>query len=117
MRLVYIAGPYTAATAIERTGNIHSARERAVDVVRVVPGIFPVVPHLLGAGWEDEGSAAFWYAATLEVMRRCDAVLVLPTWKASKGAVAEVEEALRLGLPVFQTVTELARWSSQKVVE
>jgi hypothetical protein len=42
-----------------------------------------------------------WLEGDLELMRRCDAVLLVPGWKQSSGTVAEVTEARRMGLPVF----------------
>jgi hypothetical protein len=38
---------------------------------------------------------------TMELLRRCDAVVLVPNWRDSAGAQAEVAEAERLGLPVF----------------
>ena len=46
-------------------------------------------------------SAQFWLAGTLELMRRCDAVLVLPGYSFSEGTKGEIAEADRLGLPVM----------------
>lgn len=52
----------------------------------------------------------FWYEATLEALRRCDAVILVPGWEESKGTVAEVAEAVRLGIPVFTRVEEVQTW-------
>lgn len=46
----------------------------------------------------------FFYKATLEVMRRCDAVYVMQGAEKSHGAKKEIEEALRLGMPIFTTI-------------
>jgi hypothetical protein len=40
-------------------------------------------------------------AGTLELMRRCDAVILVHNWRDSAGSRAEVDEAKRLGIPVF----------------
>ena len=47
-------------------------------------------------------------AGTMELLRRCDAVLCVGNWRDSVGARAEVEEARRLGLPVFGVGHEFA---------
>lgn len=45
-------------------------------------------------------------------MRRCDAVLLVGDWwRSSKGTVAEVAEANKLGLPVFECLSEFV-WGS-----
>ena len=112
MRLVYIAGPYSGKCSIDTTRNIAAARDRAVEMVRFVAyDLFPVVPHLLGAGWEDERGYGWWLEATVELMRRCDAVLLVPGWELSRGATVEREEAQKLGLPVFASVSTLAAWA------
>lgn len=97
--LIYIAGPYSAPTAVQRAANVQRAREVAAQVAAL--GAFPVTPHLLGTGIEDAGDDAFWYRGTLELMRRCDAVVVLSGVDDSKGTRAEIDEAKRLGVPVF----------------
>ena len=61
----------------------------------------------MGLGFEDAREPAWWYEGTAEVMRRCDAVLASRDWLRSKGAVAEVTEARRLGLPVTLDVDAL----------
>jgi len=43
-------------------------------------------------------------------MRTCDAVLMVPGWAQSVGAVAEKAEAERLGIPVFLHVRDLVEW-------
>ncbi len=42
----------------------------------------------------------FWLDGTLELMRRCDAVLLVPGWESSSGTRAEIEEALALKMQV-----------------
>lgn len=115
MRLVYIAGPYTAPTRCAVAANVQRAREVADRVARA--GAFAVCPHFLGDGIEDAGDAAFWYEGTLEVMRRCDAVVLVAGWSASKGAVREEMEAVERGMPVFGPTTEwwedFLRWLAQ----
>lgn len=113
LRLVYVAGPYTAPTPRGVKKNISLARHCARAVAEV-PGLFPVVPHQLGIGIEEVGDYAYWIEATLEVMRRCDAVYAIPGWEKSKGAVGEVKEAKRLGLPVLLTQGHLIGFAASK---
>jgi hypothetical protein len=47
----------------------------------------------------------YWLGATMELLRRCDTVLMLSGWSTSSGSKAEKEEALRLGLPILRLPT------------
>ncbi len=51
-----------------------------------------------------------WLNGDLEILKRCDAVLMTPDYERSSGARAERDEALRVGLPVFYTIETLAEW-------
>jgi hypothetical protein len=100
-KLVYIAGPYRAATAWQCEQNIRAAEAIAYRVAEL--GAYPVCPHTntrqIFESAQDDPS--FWLDGTLELMRRCDGALFMPTWTKSSGAVAEHREAERLGLPHF----------------
>jgi hypothetical protein len=49
----------------------------------------------------------FWYEATMELLKRCDAIWMFGDWRNSKGAVAEFEWATTNGLQVFIDGKEL----------
>jgi hypothetical protein len=75
-------------------------------------------------GWrlEDAGDYSFWCDGMLELMRRCDALVMMPAWASSKGARAEKEEALRMGLPVFFMVCgdwreDMRKWGAGEMPE
>ena len=107
VKLVYVAGRYSASSDRTVEENVEAARAVARLVVAAHPLLFPVVPHQLNAGVEDLGDYEWWLAGTLELMRRCDAVVMVPGWEGSRGACAEREEAHRLGLPVFDASSPL----------
>lgn len=114
IKLVYVAGPYTAKTQALRAQNRQNARMCADEINRMGEGrVFAVVPHLLGCGLEDSGTEEFWYAATLELMERCDGVCMVRGWMTSKGAEQEYRRALEIGLPVAMTIEELPRLMRQ----
>ena len=70
-------------------------------------GASPMCPHTNTRFFDGTMSHEFWLDATMELMRRCDAVFMLSTWKSSIGAQAEFLEAQRLGMPVFETMRDL----------
>lgn len=99
MKLVYIAGPYRAATPWGVEQNIRAAEDVAVLVHKA--GMFAVCPHANSRHMEGIAEDAHFLAGTLEIMRRCDAVLLVPGWQRSEGSRAEVTEATAIGIPVF----------------
>ena len=97
--VVYIAGPYRGPRAIDIEHNACRARLVAASVVAA--GGIPLVPHANSLHFDDLAPAEWWLEATLEMLRRCDAVVVLPGWKHSEGTKGEIAEAERLGMPVY----------------
>ena len=108
MKVVYIAGPYRGRSRAEVELNIQVARKVGVMAARA--GWSPLIPHA-NTGHLDEVapdlSEEFWLEATLELMRRCDAVLLCPGWQVSTGTRAEIREAKALGLPVYESLDQL----------
>ena len=108
---MYVAGALFAENAWEITKNIHRAAAVGFEVAKL--GASPIIPHTnTGSVFMGTLFTAFWYEATLELLRRCDAVILVPGWESSKGVAAEIQEADRLHLPVFHNVYKLQRWLS-----
>lgn len=122
VKVIYIAGPMRAADGWEVNLNVHRAEVVAREVARM--GAVPLTPHSVGAHMIGTETDEYWLDATLELMRRCDAVLVLPEALAndagalywildddfpfyspltyrSKGTYGEVVEAKRLNIPII----------------
>ena len=98
--LVYVAGPMTK----DPTGGLRAACFAGDQLLRA--GLTPILPQLSWQWdfispktWEE------WIAYDLPLLSRCDVLLRLPG--ESKGADMEVEEAKRLGIPVFHDIAEL----------
>jgi nucleoside 2-deoxyribosyltransferase len=99
MKVVYIAGPYTGSTAWDIEQNVRSAEQVALIVAR--SGAAPLCPHANARFFYGQCTEEFWYEATIEMLRRCDGVVLTAGWENSKGACAEAEEAKRLEIPLF----------------
>jgi len=96
--LIYVAGPYRAPTVWGIDQNIHDARRFGVELAK--RRAFPVIPHANTAHFDGLAPDDFWLEGTLALMRKCDGVLLMPTWRASSGARAEAREALNLAMAV-----------------
>jgi hypothetical protein len=109
MRLIYVAGPLMGPNDWEIRRHIHCAAALGYEVAKL--GAYPVIPHTnTGSVFIGTVDTAFWCAGTLELLRRCDAVILVMGWEDSKGATAEFDEARRLNIPVFGQVHELKTW-------
>lgn len=102
--VLYVAGPYRSKTGDEWEvqQNIHTAGRVARELWR--RGFSVVCPHTNTAnmGWGDKESDEAFLAGTMELMRRCDGVVLYsPRTKESKGTVAELCEAIDLDLPIL----------------
>ena len=96
MKLVYLAGPYRGKSKfkplnwLQRQINIYRARRAAV-----------LCPHLNTSNFDGLCDDQVFLDGTIEMMRRCDLVIVLPSWNKSTGSKAEIKEAKRLGIPAY----------------
>lgn len=121
MKLIYIAGPYrqwydSVGEANTIAHNIMDARGVSAELVRRLneKGIFPVTPHLNTAHFErleglDVVPDHYWLQGTLELMRRCDGVLLTrpDADRISGGTRNELHVAEKMGLPIYRTLDEL----------
>ncbi len=108
MKLIYIAGPYTGATPHDVDRNIINAREMAHEAMK--KGWFPITPHMNTAGFErvaPEITEKFIVDGYLEILSRCDAVLMCPNWERSGGSVKEYHYAKEKGINVYESVQNL----------
>ena len=110
MKVVYVAGPYRAASEWRVLQNIRRAEAVALEVWRM--GAACVCPHKNTAFFGGAAEDRVWLEGDLELIRRSDAVIVTSDWQESIGARGEVELAKSLGIPVFESIAELRKWLS-----
>jgi hypothetical protein len=110
LRTVYIAGKFRGPNAWEIEQNIRAAEVVGMEVAKL--GAAPVIPHANTRFFHGTITDDFWLAATMALLERCDAVMLVPGWPDSKGALAEIERAMQLGLPIFYAgeYDRLAGW-------
>ena len=105
MKVVYVAGPYKAQTEHGTMLNIREAEAVAIQVWQA--GHVALTPHLntrlFGGLCPDE----VLFQGCLELLRRCDAVVLVKGWSSSSGTITELKEAALMGLPVYTTVAAM----------
>lgn len=108
-RLVYLAGPYRHENENGVLTNILMARAWAIKILETAAGWFPVTPHLNTAFMGGTTPDQTFLDGDLEILRRCDAILMLPFWEQSSGARAELFFAEERHIPVYSSPEELPR--------
>ncbi len=98
MKLVYIAGAYRGDSMNAVWNNIAHARSWAEVVAQ--KGEFPVCPHMNTAFMDGIQSDEFWLEGTLELLKKCDSILMIPGWQESSGAKMELAVATERGMEI-----------------
>lgn len=97
MKIVYLAGPYRGANPAETERNIRTAQRYAMALTEA--GIAVYSPHLNTAHFDGLQPDEWFFKHGLEMLRRCDALVVMPGFENSSGTLREVMEAQKLQIP------------------
>ena len=105
MKLAYVAGPYRSDSESGVVANIRRAEDVAIGLWQM--GYAVICPHkntaLFGGLCPDDT----WLRGDLEMLLRCDLIVLTPDWEKSSGARAEREMAIAGNIPV-------AEWNTQQ---
>lgn len=108
MKVVYVAGPFRGPSSWAIECNVRQAEQLALEVWRL--GAAALCPHCNTRFFQNAAPDEVWLEGDLEMLRRCDAVVLTPDWIRSSGARKEVEFAEQHGIPVFHTLAQLQDW-------
>lgn len=111
---IYLAGPYRAKNGHTVAENVQAASEVAAEVFEA--GHVAVTPHLLTerAAKEADLTDEEWLDRTMSMLKRCDALLLLPRWQDSEGACDELDYAWKVGMPVYAASGAAGEAGAQK---
>lgn len=99
MKVCYIAGPYRAASPYLVEQNIREAEALALQIWQ--RGHVAVCVHSMARYWTGAAPIETWLEGDIELMSRCDCVLLVPGWEHSSGTLAEIEWCKLNSMPVF----------------
>jgi hypothetical protein len=102
--VVYCAGPFK--------GNVKANVAAAEACARKVweAGAACISPHMNTVALDGDFPEKVFLEGDLAILHKCDAVLMMPTWKASAGATKERFAAMHWGIPVLYSIEELKDW-------
>lgn len=103
MKIVYIAGPYFGdgkKETIEK--NIREAEKYQIALANAGIGFFCSHNHTEHFQEKAKAPEQFYYDLDFHILKNTtDAVLSMPGWEKSKGAVNEIEWARSNKIPIF----------------
>jgi len=114
MKVVYVAGPFRAANSWDMELNIRHAEALSLKLWKM--GAAVICPHANTRYFQGATKDAVWLEGDLEIIRRCDAIVMTKTWRRSSGAREEHHLAKDLGMPIFHEnkLQELRKWLRTK---
>lgn len=113
MKLGYVAGPFRGKSHWEIAENIRNAERIALEVWRL--GAACICPHANTMHFQDAAPDHVWLDGDLEMLARCDFMVMTPDWQRSSGARAEHEFATKRHIPIFYDVPTLSTWLQSAV--
>jgi hypothetical protein len=107
IKLVYVAGPFSAPDRAGVEKNIEAAASLGLLVAEL--GACPWIPHANTAlpEFEHVQSYQFWIDATKLQLLKCDAIVMRKGWESSSGSRGEHALAQTAGIPIFYEIEEL----------
>lgn len=101
-KVYYIAGPYRTDTEHGIVENIRKAETVAIKVWKA--GHVALCPHLnsslMGGVVEDKA----FLDGDIELLYRCDGIVLVDGWSKSKGTMAEIAFAIKNFIPICHVV-------------
>ena len=99
MKIAYIAGPYRSDTVRGIVENIRRAEAVAIKYWQI--GYAVICPHKNTALFDGLMPDRTWLDGDIEILKRCDVIVMSKGWENSSGSKAELEIATKLGLEVI----------------
>jgi hypothetical protein len=108
-KLIYIAGKLNS-DACGYIKNVHAMVKHAEKVRKLGCSVaVPCLDLIHGLICGDHGYSDY-FENNIEIMKRCDAVALVPNWKTSEGAKKEIKVAHDLNMPILYDLKEVKQF-------
>jgi nucleoside 2-deoxyribosyltransferase len=103
--LIYLASPYSAPTANQRTRRYKAVCKKAAKLMEEGYNIFCPIAHshpIETIGMSELHDGDFWLKQDFAILEHCTKMFVfcIPGWQKSKGIAREIDFAAARGIPV-----------------
>jgi len=115
MRVVMVSGAFKGAAKWIVELNVRRAETVALELWKL--GVAVICPHTNTRNFDGAAPEALWARGYLEILRRCDGLVLIPGWDKSEGARVENAFAGHNRIRVFQWPAEAAgfkRWLDEE---
>jgi len=103
--IIYIAGPYRSKYGLPgRILNIYRARKLAKRVWAA--GYYAICPHMNSALMDGVAPDQQFLDGDIEILKKCDAILMMKGFRNSSGAIEEREQASRAGITIIHEIND-----------
>jgi len=99
LKLAFISGPYRAETRHQVVQNIMRAEQIAKKYWKL--GYAVICPHKNTSLFDGILPDEVWLEGDLEILSRCDVIVMMDTWRESVGATEELKFARDLGMEII----------------
>lgn len=113
MKMVYVAGPYRADNSWELEANIRAAETISFQVFSL--GAVAICPHTISRYMAGTLNDDFWLEATMNMLSRCDAMIVAKGWEKSAGTLGEIGYAIENNISIFYNLKDFINWVAEDV--
>lgn len=103
--IVFISGPYTSHDPELR--KLYVARAKSYSILLWKWGIPNICPHLNSCDLDNIAPYETFLKGYIEIMKRCDAILLVRDWEISNGSRIERETAARENKLIFHNIHEI----------
>jgi len=99
MKLAFISGPYRPSNGKMVLENIRHAEKYAIKYWQLGYAVF--CPHLNTAFFDGLAPDHVWLDGDIEILKRCDVIVMIPGFDKSSGSVEELRIARDLGFDII----------------
>ena len=113
---VYVAGPYSSDNVLGVLSNIRKGINWSYRLF--ILGFAPFTPwldyHFVLEDQTETLTVQDFYEYSMEWLRASEVVFVQGDWQKSKGTLTEIQEALKLNIPVFYDYLKLIEYAREQ---